>query len=174
MSSLNLISGQNLVEHYFSQVWWNKISILKPITDGISQTLNKRRKSKAPDSFCYLFLAAPLGHSTAPADTVLQLNFPLPPPSANKASSLLASLSQSSRRDENNKARTNSLTDSVGSLSSSTNVSLKEEVSSSGKSLTPSSRESSQTSGVSSAASSLLSAAVKMKGPGSSVDAMGR
>ncbi|XP_786911.3 enhancer of polycomb homolog 1 [Strongylocentrotus purpuratus] len=119
-------------------------------------------------------LKAPQGHSTAPADTVLQLNFPLPPPSGNKASSLLASLSQSSRLNDisQDKSRTNSLSDSCNSLLSSTNKNSQDDktIKREGSSLL--SKDSSQSSGVSSSASSLLSMGVKrVKNPGNDVDA---
>ncbi|XP_054752135.2 enhancer of polycomb homolog 1-like [Lytechinus pictus] len=106
-------------------------------------------------------LTAPQGHSTAPADTVLQLNFPLPPSTGNKASSLLASLSQSSRLGQD-KARTNSLTDSCNSLLSSTNTNSQDDKMKKreGSSLL-SSKESSQSSG--SPASNLLAMGVKRK-----------
>lgn len=122
----------------------------------------------------YYIFTAPQGHSTAPADTVLQLNFPLPPPSGNKASSLLASLSQSSRLNDisQDKSRTNSLSDSCNSLLSSTNKNSQDDktIKREGSSLL--SKDSSQSSGVSSTASSLLSMGVKrVKNPGNDVDA---
>ncbi|XP_041460360.1 enhancer of polycomb homolog 1-like [Lytechinus variegatus] len=106
-------------------------------------------------------LTAPQGHSTAPADTVLQLNFPLPSSTGNKASSLLASLSQSSRLSQD-KARTNSLSDSCNSLLSSTNTNSQDDKMKKreGSSLL-SSKESSQSSG--SPASNLLAMGVKRK-----------
>lgn len=109
---------------------------------------------------------APQGHSTAPADTVLQLNFPLPPPSSNKASSLLASLSQSSRHNEIDKSsRTNSLSDSCNSLLSSTNANSQDEktIAASREASSLSGKGSSQSSGVSSTTSSHLSMGVKRK-----------
>ncbi|XP_071501597.1 enhancer of polycomb homolog 1-like [Diadema antillarum] len=139
---------------------------------------------------------APQGHSTAPADTVLQLNFPLPPPSStNKASSLLSSLSQSSRRDENSKDKScaKSLADSLTSLSSSTKSNSSESAvagrepsagsressqsseratSTATTTTTTSSSSSSSSSGVSSSGGTLLNASVKRKS--NDVDAIAR